>query len=226
VPARDTNDNVTNPTQSRKVLVLSDQPMTAALLGMLLGLEGYEPSFARDGENAEAALARVRPLLVVLVDLALDVAKSDLFLARAARRQIGVVLFAARPGRDGALAWAQSRRVPWFRMPVDGSELRQAIEASTASFRLWRTDSDRRRHRTETNPDGTLVYHDRNGRRWQVYDRRGGDRRQHSVDGDGHRTFVNDVGEEWHTPMGAADFLDESPTALENQLARARKTQE
>jgi hypothetical protein len=196
--------------------------MTAALLGMLLELEGFEPAFAQDGENAEAALARVRPLLVVLVDHALDVAKSDLFLARAARRHVGVVLFGARSGGDVATAWAQSRRVPWFQMPVDGSELRRAIEASTASFRLWRTDTDRRRPRTETDAAGTLVYHDRDGRRWQVYDRRAGDRRQSGVHG-GHRTFVNEAGEEWRVALDPTDFLDESPGALEAQLARARK---
>jgi hypothetical protein len=199
--------------------------MTAALLGMLLELEGYEPAFAQEGENAEAALARVRPLLVVLVDHALDVAKSDLFLARAARRQVGVVLFGAPEGGESASAWAQSRRVPWFRMPVDGSELRRAIEASTASFRLWRTDTDRRRHRTETNADGTLIYHDRTGRRWHVYDRRSGDRRQTTVDAGGHRTFVNDDGEEWRLAMADADFLDDSPAELERQLARATRAE-
>src|SRR5688572_11677580 len=45
------------------------------------------------------------------------------------------------------------------------------IEASTASFRLLRTETDRRRPHTETDANGTLVYHDRNGRRWHVYDR-------------------------------------------------------
>ena len=199
--------------------------MTAALLGMLLELEGFEPAFAHEGENAEAALARVRPLLVVLLDHALDVARSDLFLARAARRQVGNVLFGARGSGDVAPPWAQSRRVPWFQMPVEGAELRRAIEASTASFRLWRTDTDRRRPRTETEADGTLVYHDRDGLRWQVYDRRGGDRRQSPADSGGRRTFINEAGEEWHVQMNPTDFLDESPSALEAQLARARRTE-
>jgi hypothetical protein len=200
--------------------------MTAALLGMLLELEGYEPAFAQEGENAEAALARVRPLLVVLVDHALDVARSDLFLARAARRQVGIVLFGGHDTRDSASAWAQSRRVPWFRMPVDGTELRRAIEASTASFRLWRTDTDRRRSpRTETDATGMLVYHDRDGRRWHVYDRRSGERRRISADSGGHRTFVNDAGEEWRVPMAATDFLDDSAAGLEKQLARATKAE-
>jgi hypothetical protein len=204
--------------------------MTAALLGMLLELEGYEPAFAREGENAEAALARVRPLLVVLVDDALDVARSDLFLARAARRQVGVVLVGAHGAVARPPAWAQSRRVPWFRMPMDGAELRRAIEASTASFRLFRTDTDRRRVRTETQPDGTLVYHDTSGRRWHIYDRRGSDRRQISLASDnpagisGQRAFVNDAGEEWRVDMTAADFQEASAAALAAQLARAKRT--
>jgi hypothetical protein len=203
--------------------------MAAALLGMLLELEGYEPAFARPGESPDAALARVRPLLVALVDHALDVAGSDLFLARAARRQVGVVLFGTQGTEGGPPAWARARRVPWFVMPVDGPSLRRAIEDSTSSYRLWRTETERRRPRTETAADGTLIYHDRSGRRWHVYDRRGSDRRQGrpasaaDPDAAGERTFVNDAGEQWRTDMTAADFLDESPAGLEKQLARATK---
>jgi len=206
--------------------------MAAALLGMLLELEGYEPAFARDSESPNAALARVRPVLVVLVDQALEVAQSDIFLARAARWQIGVVLFGAQGTPDGPPVWATTRRVPWFKMPVEGPQLRHAIEESTSSFRVWRTDTDRRRPRTETGADGTLIYHDRAGRRWHVYDRRSGDRRQggppdaSDLDpGAGHRTFVNEAGERWRVELEAADFLDESPWALERQLARAVKSE-
>ena len=231
VPAdEDARRDVATPTQPRKVLVLSDQPMAAALLGMLLELEGYDPAFAQQGESPDAALARVRPLLVALVDRALDVAGSDLFLARAARRQVGVVLFGTQGTEDGPPAWARQRRVPWFVMPVDGPSLRRAIEDSTSSYRLWRSDTERRRARTETAADGTLIYHDRSGRRWQVYDRRGSDRRQgrpaaplDPADAGGDRTFVNEAGEQWRTDMTAADFLDESPAGLERQLARATK---
>jgi hypothetical protein len=205
--------------------------MAAALLGMLLELEGYEPAFAMEGESADAALARVRPLLVVLVDQALDVARSDIFLTRAARWQIGVVLFGAEGSAGGPPSWATSRRVPWFKMPVEGPELRRAIEESTASFRLWRTETDRRRARTETDADGTLIYHDPSGRRWHVYDRRSGDRRSAASPGtappnagDGHRAFVNEAGEEWRVELAAADFLDHSPAGLERQLARATKS--
>jgi len=205
--------------------------MAAALLGMMLELEGYEPAFARDGESADAALTRVRPLRVVLVDEGLDAAHSDIFLARAARGQVGVVVFGGQTAA-GPPPWAQARRVPWFRMPVEGAELRRAIEESTASFRLWRSETDRRRARTETGADGTLIYHDRSGRRWYVYDRRGTDRRQRGLAGfppsdaagAAHRAFVNDAGEEWRVELAAADFLDDSPAALERQLARATKT--
>jgi hypothetical protein len=201
--------------------------MAAALVGMLLELEGYEPAFAREGEDPEAALTRVRPLLVVLIDRALESARSDMFLARAARHQIGVVVFGAQDAGSGGAAWAQSRRVPWFRMPGDGAELRRAIESSIGSFRLWRTDVDRRRPRTETAADGTLIYHDRAGRRWQVYDRRSGvDRRHSETPADsGHRAFVNDAGEEWRVKMAGTEFLDASPAALEKQLARATRTE-
>jgi hypothetical protein len=227
-PAKETRRQVATRTQPKKVLILSDEPMAAALLAMLLELEGYDPAFALDNESADSALARVKPLLVVLVDQTLDVAKSDIFLARAARRQVGVVLFGAK-GSSAPPAWATSRRVPWFRMPIDGTTLRRAIEESTAGYRLWRSDVDRRRPRIETDADGTLIYHDRSGRRWHVYDRRSGERRQNpgapaGLAGSGDRTFVNDAGEQWRVALQASDFLDESPAALEQQLARATKT--
>jgi hypothetical protein len=220
---------VATSTQPRKVLVLSDEPMTAALLGMLLELEGYEPAFAQLGENPEAALGRLRPLLVVVVQDSLAVAKSDLFVARAARRQIGVVMFSSRRV-PGPPPWVLSRRLPWFRMPVDTAGLRRAIEASTASFRLWRGQTERRQSQTETDADGILVYRDAEGRRWRVYDRRGSDRRRQdeppaaTPEGSGHRTFVNEAGEEWRVTITADEFLDESPAALESQLSRAKRT--
>ena len=199
--------------------------MAAALLGMLLELEGFEPAFPQEGESPDAALARVRPLLVALVDQALDVARSDIFLTRAARRQVGVVLFGGAGDASVPPPWAASRRVPWFRMPVEGAELRRAIEESTASFRLWRSETDRRRPRTETDTHGTLIYHDRAGRRWHVYDRRGADRRAGSTPAaGGHRAFVNEAGEEWRVEMADAEFLDDSPADLERQLARATRT--
>lgn len=213
---------ITN-TDPRKVLVLCDQPMAAALLGMLLELEGYEPAFPQESEAPDAALERVKPLLVVLVDHVLDVARSDIFLMRAARRQVGVAVFAAEETKEWPPHWAVARRVPSFRMPVDGAELRRAIDESTSSYRLWRTGADRRKPRLEGGVDGVIVYHDRRGQRWHVYDRRGSDRRQNAEHAPraGHRAFVNDAGEEWRVAMTAADFLEASPHALESQLSRA-----
>jgi hypothetical protein len=74
-----------------------------------------------------------------------------------------------------------------------------------------------------------LIYHDRIGRRWQVYDRRSGERRQPNASptpvdpSTDHRAFVNDAGEEWRCVMADDDFLDQSPATLEKQLARATR---
>jgi hypothetical protein len=63
-----------------------------------------------------------------------------------------------------------------------------------------------------------------------VYDRRSADRRQTpstpaEATGNGDRTFVDEDGEEWRVVMRPGDFFDESPAALEQQLARAKKSE-
>src|SRR5947208_17121846 len=78
------------------VLVLADEPVIAALVGMLVELAGHQPVFATAGEPFINALRRLRPLAVVVIGADVDDAKSDLFYAAAARRGIGVVVFGSQ----------------------------------------------------------------------------------------------------------------------------------
>ena len=73
------------PRKNGKVLILSPHVMTAALVGWYVELAKLEPAFAAPGENPSDALARVKPLLVVLIDAASEDAISDLFAARASK---------------------------------------------------------------------------------------------------------------------------------------------
>src|SRR5215208_954462 len=207
----------TNRTAARSstVLVLSDDPMAAALLGILAELAHRVPAFAHPGERPEDALARVRPLFVVLLDGSLDAARSDLFFARAAKRHVGIAIFGV-PGEQADLAArARERGIPWFDMPIDLAGFTGVLETASATD-WWRGGGERRRAaqlpRTSRDSDGTLIYLDRDGRRWYVYDRRSADRRQRdrlapaAPDGDDteppaaappHRVFVNERGETW-----------------------------
>ena len=106
-----------------KVLIIAREAVIAALIGMLLELEGYEPVYAAIGERAEDALSRVRPPLVVVLDGGLDAARSDLFYARALSSQAKVVLFGEPFAAEDVRAMARERRVPYFAMPVDRATL-------------------------------------------------------------------------------------------------------
>ena len=178
---------------------------------MLLELDTYEPAFAQPGESPEEAVQRVRPVLIVLLDGSLEAADSDVFYARA--RGAAVVLFGTRTTMPRVKEVSAKRGLPWFSMPTDRATLVRVMrdafsEASTRSGR------DRRRPTAHTMDDGTIIYRDRDGREWQVYDRRAGERRA-------HRAFVNDAGEEWHYPLETHEAGDTSADTLERQLASA-----
>ena len=111
-----------------KVLVLARESLIAALLGMLLELENLEPVFPQPGERAEDALARLRPPLVVVLDGDLEVARSDLFFARAARAQASVVLFSVPGSPFDAETHARERGIRWFGIPSDRATLARALE--------------------------------------------------------------------------------------------------
>ena len=72
--------------------------------------------------------------------------------------------------------------------------------------------------------DGTLVFGDRDGTCWRVYDRRSGERRASRTFGQlsgYYRAFVNDAGEERRYELRAEELIDETAYALERQLASA-----
>lgn len=229
--------------QSSTVLVLSDDPMAAALLGILAELADRVPAFAAPGERPEDALARVRPLFVVLLDGSLDAARSDLFFARAAKRRVGIAIFGV-PGQPPDLATrARERGIPWFDMPIDLAGFTEVLRAASATD-WWRGGGERRRPtqlpRTSRDSDGTLIYLDRDGRRWYVYDRRGADRRRAnrltdaaieeedeetpSSDEQPHRVFVNERGETWRYALTEGESgLTPSAADLERQLAQATR---
>ena len=208
-----------------KVLVLSDQPLVAALVGMLVELIGFDPAFAESGERPEEALRRVRPLLVVLLDAQLDAARSDLFFAHAAKRKVGLAVFGPTGSERQLAAIARQRGVPWVEVPAASSAFADLLEQA-AAVQWWRSGADRRRA-ADVSPtsDGGFLFVDHDGRRWQVYDRRGAQRRR----GDPlavQRSFVDEDGERWELSLAPDEIdLETPPTAaaLEAQIARAVK---
>lgn len=119
------------PPAKTRVLILARESVIAALIGMLLELEAYEPVFAEPDERYDDAIRRVRAPLVVILDGESEEARSDLFYARAAQGGARVVLFSEPVAAEAVQTAARARRLPFFAMPVDretlGTVLRQAV---------------------------------------------------------------------------------------------------
>jgi len=106
---------------------LTPQPMTGALLGMLVELSQLEPVFADGDERPEEALNRHVPLLVIIADGDVDAFKSDLFLARAQHRGINVVVFGVSH-RGGTPVWAKERGLPYLELPTDAEAFGRILD--------------------------------------------------------------------------------------------------
>jgi hypothetical protein len=207
-----------------KVLILTPQAMTGALLGMLVELAQLEPVFAEPSERPEDALNRHVPLLVIIADGQIDAFKSDLFLARAQHRGIGVVVF-GEPKHQATSAWASERGLPYLELPTDAEVFGRILDQASRTDRRSRLSGDRRNNaHTERGVDGTLIFHAETGERWYVYDRRAGERRRsdQSASATDYRAFINQDGVELRVPLEPEEFRDKSPATLSRQLARAR----
>lgn len=194
--------------------------MALALLGLLVELANYTPIFADEGERPEVALARARPVLVVLIDDTLEAARSDVFFARAAQQRSPIAIFPGRTSRREIMARIGERGIPYFEIPTGAADLARVIRTA-ASTAWWRRNGDRRAlPAAERADEGVLLFVDRAGRCWQVYDRRGSDRRQAAADGPVTRVFVSD-GVSLVTPIGASELGEVSVSDLERQFLRA-----
>ena len=207
------------PRNDGKVLILSPHVMTAALVGWYVELARLEPAFAAPGERPADALARVKPLLVVLIDAETEEAISDLFAARAQKREVGLALFSG--SADVApREWARRNGVPFFTLPVDLEAFGRVLDQAARGPREDRRLSDRRKGPvTDRAVDGTLLFLDEQGRSWYVYDRRGVQRRAQAEPP--YRAFVSIDGTELRAPLSEAEFSTRDPRALAEQLARA-----
>ncbi|NUO63701.1 MAG: hypothetical protein HOQ11_16835 [Gemmatimonadaceae bacterium] len=120
------------PTPTIHVLILACEPVIAALLALLMELDGFTADFPQPGERPEDAIARLHPPLVVCADGGLPEAESDLFLARASRRG-RVVLFSVPELAPMVRARAEERGFPYFELPVDREKLARVLNEAAAT---------------------------------------------------------------------------------------------
>lgn len=202
------------------VLLLSDDPVTLALLGLLVELANFTPIFAEKGERPEDALARPRPVLVALIDDTLEAARSDVFFAHAAQRRAALAIFPGKRSRRELMHRIGERGIPYFELPIEVADLARVIRTAAATT-WWKRNSDRRAlPAAERGGDDGLFFVDRAGRRWRVHDRRGADRRQAGDHETVTRHFVSD-GESLATRLSGSEVDELSVTDLERQFLRA-----
>lgn len=104
------------------VLVLSSDPLSAALIGAAIELGGYAPRFPQAGESARVALLRVRPRLVV-VDCDHEDACSEGFIGPAIMTGSRVLLFRSRRTQRDARELSERLELRVMELPADQDQL-------------------------------------------------------------------------------------------------------
>jgi hypothetical protein len=111
------------------VLVLSADPLTAALLGAAVELAGYSPRFPLPDESARTALLRVRPRLV-LVDCDHEEACTDEFVGPALMTGSRVLLFRSRRTKRDVREFAERLELLVLDIPTEHESLTQLLHES------------------------------------------------------------------------------------------------
>ena len=109
------------------VLVLSSDPLAAALLGAAIELAGHAPRFPKPAESPRNALLRVRPRLVV-IDCDHEDACSEAFVGPALMTGSQVVLFRSRRTRHDASEMAGRLGLRTVEMPQEHASLTSLLD--------------------------------------------------------------------------------------------------
>jgi hypothetical protein len=104
------------------VLVLSPDPLAAALLGAAIELAGHAPKFPRADEPPRSALLRVRPRLVV-IDCDHEDACSEAFVGPALMTGSQVLLFRSRRTQRDVSEMADRLGLRTLEMPGEHDSL-------------------------------------------------------------------------------------------------------
>lgn len=108
------------------VLVLSSDPLAAALIGAAIELAGHAPRFAQSDEPPRVALRRVRPRLVV-IDCDHEDACSEGFIGPALMTGSGVLLFKSRRTRRDMSELSGRLGLRVMEMPVEHEPLTRLL---------------------------------------------------------------------------------------------------
>ena len=109
------------------VLILSHDPVAAALLGGLVETLGYDVHFARPPESADETIRRVRPRSC-LVDCTDPVSCRGEFFGRATMRGVSVVIFGTPQALDRVRAVALAHNIEMVLMPPEMNDLEATLQ--------------------------------------------------------------------------------------------------
>lgn len=106
-------------------LIVSHDPVAAALIGASVELAGLEPAFAADGERLRDAIRRLRPA-VVLADCDREDGTAEAVVGPALMTGARVALYCSATALhaiDRSRAVAERYDLPFFSLPADTDAL-------------------------------------------------------------------------------------------------------
>ena len=109
------------------VLILSHDPVAAALLGGLVETLGYEVHFARPPESADDSMRRVKPR-ICLVDCTDPGSCRSEFFGRATMRGVCVIIFGTPDALERVREVASANNLEMLLMPPDVEALEFALQ--------------------------------------------------------------------------------------------------
>ena len=113
--------------REHQVLILSHDPVAAALLGGLVETLGYEVQFGRPPESADDALRRVKPR-ICLVDCSDPESCRAEFFGRATMRGVCVVIFGTPAALERLRQLARENNLETLLMPPDVDALEALLQ--------------------------------------------------------------------------------------------------
>lgn len=113
------------------VLVLSNDPMIAGLLGALLEIHGFKPCFPDADEHPRDALRRCRSA-TLLVDCDFDLACSDAVLGPARMMGARLIIFSHHCTKDEAREMVDRYDADFFQLPVQLPDFGRLLRGAEA----------------------------------------------------------------------------------------------
>jgi DNA-binding NtrC family response regulator len=109
------------------LLILSHDPLAAALLGALVETLGYQVQFARPPESADDSLRRVKPR-ICLADCTDPESCRPEFFGRATMRGICVIIFGTPAALEAVRELARADNIEMLFMPPDMETLEAVLQ--------------------------------------------------------------------------------------------------